>query len=437
MWSIPVSRCSAPRVEELPEALPGGLLGRERGLVGVERRRARLVVHVVGDDRLRVADEGLAVREQPRLDHVPGGGVSGRRAPEVGDDLGVRHLVLHVHPDGVVEGAGALLAARGHREAVEQVPADRVVVRLGGTDHARVVPVVPGRLALSVEGVVVLARPDGHEHEVVLEPEPGTDDVGALAADVRVDDGAEAVGARRGRPAEEARGQRAQEDQCREDPADERGEEGEPGGDGTVLRCFTGPTIAAERATSRETIGNEQLDGPWTAARGGSSPAGGVLAWPLVTRLAPAPPSSSPPAAVVVAGAVSLAGCSTVADGSSHSAVSGETGHQPASRRPDRRADRRPRHRHPRRGLRGPRAPAAPEATVSPAPGSWDDVAPPAGYRVVLLSPGDPSPETETLADAVDAWAEAEDVTVVPVVADSADDRCRPSPRPSASVPTW
>lgn len=148
-----------------------------------------------------------------------------------------------------------------------------------------------------------------------------------------------------------------------------------------------------------------------------------MLAWPLVTRLAPRTSVVLAAAAVVVAGAVSLAGCSTVADGSSHSAVSGEratsqhpavpTGVPTAVRGTGTLGE----------GFADPEHPPAPEATVSPAPGSWDDVAPPAGYRVVLLSPGDPSPETETLADAVDAWAQAEDVTVVPVVADSADDR--------------
>jgi hypothetical protein len=74
-------------------------------------------------------------------------------------------------------------------------------------------------------------------------------------------------------------------------------------------------------------------------------------------------------------------------------------------------------------GFVDPSEPPAPEATVSPAPGSWEDVAPPSGYRVVLLSPGEPNAQTETLIDAVDTWAEAEDVTVVPVVADTADDR--------------
>lgn len=74
-------------------------------------------------------------------------------------------------------------------------------------------------------------------------------------------------------------------------------------------------------------------------------------------------------------------------------------------------------------GFVDPDSPPAPEATVTPAPHSWDDVAPPSGYRVVLLSPGKPNAQTETLVDAVDSWARAEDVTVVPIVADSADDR--------------
>ena len=74
-------------------------------------------------------------------------------------------------------------------------------------------------------------------------------------------------------------------------------------------------------------------------------------------------------------------------------------------------------------GFVDPDSPPAPEATVTPAPHSWDDVAPPSGYRVVVLSPGKPNAQTETLVDAVDSWARAEDVTVVPIVADSADDR--------------
>jgi hypothetical protein len=139
-----------------------------------------------------------------------------------------------------------------------------------------------------------------------------------------------------------------------------------------------------------------------------------------VTRLAPRA-SVVVAAAVVLAGSVLLAGCSTT--GHPGTPTSGEratsqhgtvpTGAPTPVRGTGTLGD----------GFVDPEQPPAPEATVSPAPGSWDDVAPPAGYRVVLLSPADPSAETETLVDAVDSWAEDEDVTVVPVVAHDADDR--------------
>jgi hypothetical protein len=49
----------------------------------------------------------------------------------------------------------------------------------------------------------------------------------------------------------------------------------------------------------------------------------------------------------------------------------------------------------------------APESTVTPKPGSWNDVHPSKGYRVVLLTTGDDAP-TRALATAVRAWAKAE-----------------------------
>ncbi|KEP76017.1 hypothetical protein HR12_14500 [Microbacterium sp. SUBG005] len=52
-----------------------------------------------------------------------------------------------------------------------------------------------------------------------------------------------------------------------------------------------------------------------------------------------------------------------------------------------------------------PSAPPAPESTLTPAPGSWDGVRPPAGYRVVLLTVGDDAP-TAVLVDAVRQWAD-------------------------------
>lgn len=53
----------------------------------------------------------------------------------------------------------------------------------------------------------------------------------------------------------------------------------------------------------------------------------------------------------------------------------------------------------------------APGGTLSPTPSSYEDVAPPAGYRAVLLRQGD-GPETTTVADAVTAWAAEHDVAL-------------------------
>ncbi len=77
-------------------------------------------------------------------------------------------------------------------------------------------------------------------------------------------------------------------------------------------------------------------------------------------------------------------------------------------------------------GFSDPEHPPAPEATITPAPGSWSGVHPPADYRVVLLSDrGDTrdSAAARTLVDAVDSWAAAEDVTVTEVEAATPDDR--------------
>ena len=69
-----------------------------------------------------------------------------------------------------------------------------------------------------------------------------------------------------------------------------------------------------------------------------------------------------------------------------------------------------------------PATPPAPESTHSPAPGSWDDVKAPAGYRVVLLTVGDDAPTT-TLVDAVQGWAAetGADLRVVHADADMID----------------
>lgn len=60
-------------------------------------------------------------------------------------------------------------------------------------------------------------------------------------------------------------------------------------------------------------------------------------------------------------------------------------------------------------GFFGAQGAPAPEGTASPEPGSWDDVHPPKGYRVVLLTYGEDQP-TQTLVHAVHDWAQAEDV---------------------------
>ncbi|GAA3630999.1 hypothetical protein GCM10022223_56170 [Kineosporia mesophila] len=63
----------------------------------------------------------------------------------------------------------------------------------------------------------------------------------------------------------------------------------------------------------------------------------------------------------------------------------------------------------PKPGFTDPSAPPTPESTVTPAPGSWDDVHPGKGYRVVLLTAGDDA-ATKSLASAVRSWADVEKV---------------------------
>ncbi|WP_305787836.1 hypothetical protein [Symbioplanes lichenis] len=58
----------------------------------------------------------------------------------------------------------------------------------------------------------------------------------------------------------------------------------------------------------------------------------------------------------------------------------------------------------------------APEATITPAPGSWDGVRPPVGYRVVLLTKGTDAPTT-ALVTAVKEWAGAVDADLRVVTA--------------------
>jgi hypothetical protein len=61
-------------------------------------------------------------------------------------------------------------------------------------------------------------------------------------------------------------------------------------------------------------------------------------------------------------------------------------------------------------------APPTPEATVRPQPGTWSDVHPSRGYRVVLLTKGTDEP-TKALVTAVEQWAEAEDADLRTITA--------------------
>jgi hypothetical protein len=71
-------------------------------------------------------------------------------------------------------------------------------------------------------------------------------------------------------------------------------------------------------------------------------------------------------------------------------------------------------------GFTDPAGPPSPEATVTPAPGSWDGVTSPQGYRVVLLTAGHDDPTT-TVYDAVTAWAGDAGASIKTVTASSSD----------------
>lgn len=66
-----------------------------------------------------------------------------------------------------------------------------------------------------------------------------------------------------------------------------------------------------------------------------------------------------------------------------------------------------------------PSSPPSPEATIEPRQGSWDDVHPSPGYRVVLVTAGDDEP-TRTIVSAVQDWADDEEVQLRTVEADDA-----------------
>ena len=62
-------------------------------------------------------------------------------------------------------------------------------------------------------------------------------------------------------------------------------------------------------------------------------------------------------------------------------------------------------------GFVDPSAAPTPEGTVTPKPGSWNDVHPSKGYRVVLLTAGSDAP-TKALIKAVGDWAGQEKVSL-------------------------
>ncbi|BCL26795.1 hypothetical protein ACFFS2_00150 [Streptomyces aurantiacus] len=72
-------------------------------------------------------------------------------------------------------------------------------------------------------------------------------------------------------------------------------------------------------------------------------------------------------------------------------------------------------------GFVDPSASPAPEATVTPRPGSWSEVRPSEGYRVVLLTAGTDRP-TKALVTAVREWADRERVDLrTETVTDASD----------------
>lgn len=85
-------------------------------------------------------------------------------------------------------------------------------------------------------------------------------------------------------------------------------------------------------------------------------------------------------------------------------------------------------------GFVDPSAPPSPEATITPRPGSWDDVHPSAGYRVALLRAGNDAP-TETLAAAVRDWADAEEASLRTITLSDGDDPAAGAERAMAMKP--
>jgi hypothetical protein len=67
-------------------------------------------------------------------------------------------------------------------------------------------------------------------------------------------------------------------------------------------------------------------------------------------------------------------------------------------------------------GFVTPTAPPPPGGTMTPSPGSWSKVQPPAGYTVALVSTDD-SPQVRTLRKTVTRWAESVGAVVTQVAA--------------------
>jgi hypothetical protein len=148
---------------------------------------------------------------------------------------------------------------------------------------------------------------------------------------------------------------------------------------------------------------DDAAPGPWFHGR--DPPADPPLE-PSVTSLVSRTTSLLAAVAVLGAGALLLAGCSSASEGTAEPRATTTAGTLDA-------------------GFWDASRPPAPESTVSPSPGSWKGVHPPSGYRVVLLSAGDvdadgdgetaASAPTQALVGAVDAWADTEGVTLTRV----------------------
>lgn len=72
-------------------------------------------------------------------------------------------------------------------------------------------------------------------------------------------------------------------------------------------------------------------------------------------------------------------------------------------------------------GFIDPESPPPPEGAFTPRVGSWDEVHPPVGYRVVLLTAGDDGPTT-AVVEAAERWAEQEGVSLKTVAVDDPDE---------------